>query len=161
MPSLNNLSRGQKAGGALAALLLVATPFIASWEGKSNTPYADKLAGGLMTVCFGETRVAMRHYSDAECKAMLEDGIGDFAFAVSKRNPELAGHPNQWAAATSLAYNIGSANYSRSTVAKRFSAGQWRAACDGFLAWSYAGGKQVKGLLNRRMAERALCLKGL
>lgn len=151
----------KQAGAAIAALLAVATPMVALYEGKSNTPYADKLAGGLMTVCFGETRVEMRRYSDAECTAMLQDGIIDFAEGVADRNPELVGHPNQWAAATSLAYNIGIGNYRRSTVAKRFSAGNWRGACDAFLAWRYAGGREVKGLLRRRQAERAICLRGL
>lgn len=157
-----NLTRNQKiAGGSLAALLLVATPLVAGWEGKSNKPYADKLANGLMTVCFGETRVEMRTYSDKECEAMLQSGISDFAVAVAKRNPELVDHPHQWAAATSLAYNVGVGSYNRSTVAKRFSAGRWREACEGFLAWSYAGGRRVKGLFNRRNAERQVCLTGL
>lgn len=38
----------------------------------------------------------------------------------------LSGHDPQVIAATSLAYNAGAAAYSRSTVAKRFSAGNWR-----------------------------------
>lgn len=149
------------AGGALAAMLAVATPLVAGWEGYSSKPYADKLAGGLMTVCFGETRVKMREYTRAECEDMLRDGVGEFAAGVAKRNPELVGHPNQWGAASSLAYNVGLANYNRSTVAKRFSAGDWKGACDAFLAWRFADGKEIKGLLNRRMSERKLCLTGL
>lgn len=142
--------------GASAAAIMV--PAVATYEGKSNDPYADII--GKMTVCFGETRVEMRRYSNAECNDMLAGGLADFAGAVLKRNPELAGRPEQLAAATSLAYNIGPANYSRSTVAKRFSARQWRAACDAFLAWNRAGGRVVAGLARRRQSERALCLKG-
>lgn len=149
------------AAAAFAAMLAIATPFVAGWEGMSAKPYADRLAGGLMTVCFGETRVPMREYTRKECEAMLADGVGEFAQGVAKRNPELVGHPHQWAAATSLAYNIGVANYSRSTVAKRFSAGRWKDACNGFPAWRFAGGREVKGLLNRRKAEQKLCLRGL
>ena len=169
MPNAMNLSpmpkqpmSGKTKGGiAIAALLAVATPLIASWEGYSSKPYADRLAGGLMTVCFGETRVPMRTYSRAECETMLKSGIGDFAWGVASRNPELVNYPNQWSAATSLAYNIGLSAYGRSTVAKRFSAARWREACDGFLAWRFASGKEVKGLLNRRKAEREVCLRGL
>lgn len=146
---------------ALAAAVAVATPLVGTLEGYSSKPYADKLAGGLMTVCFGETRVQMRQYTRGECEAMLSDGVGEFAIGVAKRNPELVGHSQQWAAATSLSYNIGLAAYARSTVARRFSAGDWRGACDAFLSWSYAGGKQIKGLLNRRKAERDICLRGL
>jgi lysozyme len=155
------VSKRRIAAAALAAMLAVATPLVAGWEGYSSKPYADKLAGGLLTVCFGETRVPMRTYTRAECEAMLSDGVGEFAVGVAKRNPELVGHPNAWAAASSLAYNIGLANYSRSTVAKRFSAGRWREACERFTDWRFAGGREVRGLLNRRRAERALCLKDL
>lgn len=143
-------------GTATAAILV---PAVASFEGKSNDPYKDIV--NVTTVCFGETRVPMRHYSDAECEDMLAGGLADFAEPVLKRNPELAGHPNQLAAATSLAYNIGAANYARSTVARRFSAGDWKGACDGFLAWKYAGGRVVQGLVNRRKVERKICLRGL
>jgi lysozyme len=143
--------------GAGAAVLLTST--VALWEGKRNDPYRDIV--GVWTVCYGETRVVMRPYSDAECSDMLAEGLADFAKPVLARNPELKGRDSQLAAATSLAYNIGAANYRKSTVAKRFSAGQWRAACDGFLAWRFAGGKEVRGLLRRREYERAMCLRGL
>ena len=92
---------------------------------------------------------------------MLADGLADFAAPVLKRNPELAGHPAQVAAATSLAYNIGADAYARSTVARRFSAGNWRGACDAFLSWNRAGGRVVPGLVRRREAERTICLRGL
>lgn len=142
--------------GTAAAGLLAVT---AQWEGKRNDPYKDLVSR--WTVCYGETNVPMRRYSDDECKDMLAGSLAVYASAVLTRNPELAGHDPQVIAATSLAYNIGPAAYSRSTVAKRFSAGNWRGACDAFLSWSYAGGKRVQGLLNRRRAERDICLRGL
>lgn len=148
------------AATAIAAMLAIATPFVAGWEGKENDPYLDIV--NTWTVCYGETRnIERRRYSDAECTAMLQEGLGDFGEAVADRNPELRNHPNQWAAATSLAYNIGKAGYARSTVAKRFDAGRWRSACDNFLAWKYAGGRVVRGLVNRRNAERKVCLTDL
>jgi len=141
--------------GAAASLF----GLVATWEGKSNDPYKDIV--GVWTVCYGETQGAMRRYSDAECRVKLEERLADYAGPVLARNPELRGHDNQVVAASSLAYNIGTAAYRGSTVAKRFSAGNWRGACDAFLMWSKAGGKTVKGLLNRRNAERTVCLKGL
>jgi len=150
-------ARLTKTVGASAAVLLVG--LVAAWEGKSNDPYLDIV--NVRTVCYGETRVAMRRYTDAECKDMLSEGLADFAEPVLKRNPELRGHPYQLAAAVSLSYNIGASAYARSTVARRFSAGQWAQACDAFLMWSKAGGRTVKGLLNRRKDERRMCLTGL
>lgn len=146
---------GIAAGGAAALMISM----VALWEGKSNTPYVDIV--GVRTVCYGETRVVMKPYTDAECEDMLAGGLADFAEAVVDRNPELMGHNNQLAAATSLAYNIGVRAYGRSTVAKRFSAGNWRGACEAFLMWNKAGGRVVKGLDNRRRYERARCLKDL
>lgn len=143
--------------GTAAAALLLTT--VSAWEGKRNDPYLDIVK--VATVCYGETHVEMRRYSDAECDDMLARSIADHARPVISRNPELVGHPDQLAAAVSLAYNIGPSAYTRSSAARLFSAGQWRAACDSFLKWSYAGGRQVKGLLRRRQAERAMCLRGL
>lgn len=143
--------------GASAAGLLIAT--VAAWEGKSNDPYKDIV--GVTTVCYGETRVQMRRYSDAECKDMLGNALAGYGKAVLERNPELRTRPNQLAAATSLSYNIGVSAYNRSTVAKRFSVRNWRGACDAFLSWRFAGGREARGLLNRRKAEREICLRGL
>lgn len=144
---------------ALAAMLAVATPIVSKWEGKSNDPYLDIVK--VKTVCYGETNVPMRRYTDAECTAMLQKSLGGYGEAVIKRNPNLQYRPFQWAAATSLSYNIGNGAYAGSTVAKRFQAGDFKGACDGFLAWRYAGGREVVGLKRRREDERQLCLLGL
>lgn len=151
--------KGKLAGliGGSAAMLLVAT--VVAFEGKSNDPYRDIV--GVWTVCYGETNVAMKHYSDDDCQAMLADSLTKYAGPVLAINPELRGHDNQTVAASSLAYNVGISNYRRSTVARKFRAGDWRGACNAFLSWSYAGGRQVKGLLRRRQQERTLCLRGL
>ena len=143
--------------GVTGAGMLLA--LVSQWEGKSNDPYRDLV--GVWTVCYGETQQPMRRYTDAECKAMLERRLVDYAGPVLKRNPELRNHPHMAVAASSLAYNIGTAAYNRSSVARMFSAGQYRAACDAFLRYRFAGGREVKGLVNRRRSERAICLKGL
>lgn len=143
--------------GATAAAAALA--IIAPWEGKSNDPYVDIV--GVTTVCYGETRVEMRRYSDAECQDMLAEAVGDFGAAVLERNPNLRQHPYPLAAATSLSYNIGKSAYARSTVARRFAAGDLRGGCDAILLWNKAGGRVVRGLVNRRRAERELCLRGV
>lgn len=142
-------------GGAALGLIAV----VGGFEGKSNDPYLDIVK--VPTVCYGETRVKMRRYSDAECEEMLAEGLSDFAAGVLKRNPELRGHDAQLLAAVSLSYNIGIGAYNRSTVARRFSAGDWRGACNAFLMWNKAGGRVVRGLQVRRQKEREICLRGL
>lgn len=146
-------------GGAIAAMLALATPAIQKYEGLSQVPYKDVI--GKLTVCYGETNVKMRKYTKAECDAMLGGHAREYGLAVATRNPSLVGHPYQWAAATSLAYNIGVANYQRSSVARNFDAGRWQAACRGFESWSYAGHRFNPGLHHRRVDEMKLCETGL
>jgi lysozyme len=141
--------------GTAAAAILV--PTVAQWEGKSNDPYLDLI--GKATVCYGETRVEMRHYTDAECEEMLAEGLADFAKPVLSCTPSLKDRPNALAASISLAYNIGTAGYCRSTAARRFRAGDIAGGCNAFLMWRYAGGREIRGLLNRRKAERAICIR--
>lgn len=148
---------------ALAAMLAIAVPLVATWEGKSRDPYRDIV--GIWTVCYGETRVEMRRYSDAECTAMLDKAVAEFGQGVLKRNPALESRPYTWAAASSFAYNIGPRGYSGSTTARLFQAGRWAEGCDAMARWNKAriNGRLVvkRGLVNRRKAEIAVCKTGL
>jgi lysozyme len=62
---------------------------------------------------------------------------------------------------TRLTFNIGVRGYCTSSIARHFAAGRWREGCDRFLAFRYAGGREIRGLLLRRQRERAQCLQGL
>lgn len=147
------------AAWAITAAVPVAVTIIAPWEGRRNDPYLDIVS--VPTVCFGETRVEMRRYSDAECLAMLNKAVEEFANQVLQCTPILAYHPYQLAAASSLAYNIGIGAYCRSTAAKLFNSGDLRSGCNQFARWRKAGGVVVQGLVNRRKAEMELCMVGL
>jgi lysozyme len=144
-------------------------PIVASWESGGRQylkPYRD--IAGVWTQCYGET-LGVSAVSPIEtpdgCDIKLDKRLAGFAQGVVKCSPTLRGRDAQWAAATSLAYNIGVAAYCKSTADRRFDARQWRAGCDAFLAWDKARVKgvlrAVQGLTNRRRAERALCLLGL
>ncbi|WP_374551992.1 lysozyme [Sphingobium yanoikuyae] len=146
-------------GGGIAAALVLAVPLIANWEGKRNDPYLDIVK--VPTVCYGETRVEMRRYSDAECLALLDKGVREFAEPVAKCTPNIADRPYQLAAATSLAYNIGVSAYCKSTADRRFDAGDFKGGCAALKFWNKAGGRVVQGLANRRADEYRLCMVGL
>ena len=148
--------------GAAAAAIL--TPMVVMWEsgGKDHlVPYRDIV--GVWTQCHGET-LNVKATTPAEtpegCALKLDNRLAGFAQAVVKCTPSLRGKDEEWAAATSLAYNIGVGAYCKSSVDRFFDAGKPLQACDAFLLWDKAGGKRVQGLANRRAAERALCLKG-
>ena len=159
------LTNKQKAGGgaAIVAALALAVPFVGGWEGKRNDPYLD--IAKIPTVCYGETRVEMRRYSDAECRVMLEGAVKGFMEPVAKCSPSIANRPYQLAAATSLAYNIGISAYCRSSADRRFDAGNIAGGCAGLKLWDKArvNGKlvSVRGLANRRAAEYRLCMTGV
>lgn len=144
-----------RATGALAAALIVATPFIAAKEGKRNNPYYDTV--GVLTVCYGETRVPMRRYTDAECLAQFNKALGeDFGPAVLKCTPGIADRPRVLASAISLAYNIGISGYCRSTAARKFNAGDIKGGCNAFMLWNLP-----REIIGRRKKERDLCLSGV
>ena len=66
---------------------------------------------------------------------------------------------NQYDALVSLSYNIGSGAFKNSTLLKKLNDSDYKGAAEQFLDWNKAGGKKVKGLVNRREAERNLFLK--
>lgn len=115
------------------------------------------------TACDGITRGVKlgQTYSPSQCAQLLERELVIHAEGVMACTPGLKGRPQQQIAAVLLTYNIGVAAYCRSTVDRRFDAGQWRAGCDAILMWDKAGGKVVRGLQLRRQRERQICLKGL
>jgi lysozyme len=125
--------------------------------------YADIV--GVQTICDGDTKGVRAGMVETEagCTARLERQLLAHAAPVLKCVPAL-GRPerqSQLVASVSLAYNIGTGGFCRSTAARRFNAGDWRGGCDAFLMWNRAGGRPVRGLTLRRQRERALCLKGL
>ena len=123
--------------------------------------YADIV--GVWTICDGDTKGVRPGMVETEagCTARLERQLVAHAEPILKCVPGLKGRDNQLVASVSLAYNIGPTGFCRSTAARRFNAGNWRGGCDAFLMWNKAGGREVRGLTERRKRERALCLKGL
>ena len=66
---------------------------------------------------------------------------------------------NQYNALVSLAYNIGTYAFSKSTLLRKLNVGDYEGAAEQFLRWCYDNGKKVQGLLNRRVLEKELFLK--
>jgi lysozyme len=125
--------------------------------------YADIV--GVWTICDGDTKGVRPGMVETPegCVKRLERQLVAHAEPVLRCVPALArpDRENQLIASVSLAYNIGTAGFCRSTAARRFNAGDWAGGCDAFLLWNKAGGRVVRGLQLRRERERALCLKGL
>lgn len=149
------VSKPGMAVGATATVTAIALMFQLTpvWEGRSLDPYKDVV--GVWTVCDGETRVEMRRYTEAECNALSERAFREFLDYTAKASPGLEKWPWQHAAHADLAYNIGKAGYSSSSVSRLFKAGQYREACRAILKYRFAGGKEFAGLRLRRTGDAA------
>jgi len=147
------------AASIAGAIIAIAAPVIAYHEGYVPKTYADPI--GIPTVCFGQTGPAAKpgaEYTREECEAML---AGEIVTTLARLDQCLATplSPPEWAALTSLAYNVGTNAICSSTIARMIRSGapaaQW---CEQFPRWVYAGGKVLPGLVKRRAAERKICL---
>jgi lysozyme len=141
------------------AVLALAGALVTHWEGFRADPYKD--VTGVLTACYGHTLgVQDRTYTRAECNALMQGDLAD-ADAIVRRCIPQPIPPQIEAALVDAAYNIGPRVVCGSTIQRRARAGDWSGVCDGLLAWRYAGGKVSPGLLNRRVAERNLCMEGV
>lgn len=147
------------AGVGFAVVLAIAAPFIATWEGDESVGYRDVI--GIATACRGHTGpevVVGKRYTDQECADFFASDAGRTALQIDVciRKPL---KPHEAAAVLSLAFNAGSAAVCKSTMVRLINTGTAAATwCNEFSKWVYAGGRKIKGLVNRREAERKLCL---
>lgn len=151
-----------------AATMAVAVPLVGQWEGKRNTAYLDTIAKPpVWTVCYGETQGVKQGdtYTDAQCDAMLERGLVTYRnglhdyFTAETKASRLT--PDRDAAYVSLAYNVGVSGAGKSTATRRLNAGDIAGGCEAIGWWNRAGGRVVRGLVNRRADEVRLCRIGL
>lgn len=121
-------------------------------------------AVGVATACDGIATKEIKlgqTYTEPQCTTMLERELIAHAEGVVKCIPGVYGRTNQAIAIVSLAYNVGVPTVCKSSIARFWNAGQWRAGCDFFPRYRFAGGRVLPGLETRRAREREICLKGL
>lgn len=135
---------------------------IKRWEGLRLTAYKD--AVGIWTIGYGHTAEAGppapkagTKITDEEAEDILKRDLRQYERAVTKA-VSIVPSSNQFAAMTSLCFNIGPGNFAQSSVVRLLNAGKPREAADAFLLWNKAGGKVLKGLTARREDEKKLFL---
>ena len=140
-----------------------AIEIVKRWEGLKLKAYKD--VAGIVTIGYGTTaaagvgitpRLGMT-ITQSESEWYLERALSKFG---AKIRPKITApiNDNEWAAFLSLAYNIGPTGFARSSALRHFNAGNKAKAAASILFWNKAGGKVVKGLVNRRADEQALFL---
>lgn len=140
--------------GAWAVALAV--PLVMHYEGTVQRTYRDPI--GVLTACVGHTGPELRMgqtFSREQCADMLDGDLLKHADALDCIDRTLT--PGQTAAFLSFAFNVGEDKFCSSTLARKANAGDIAGACAELSRWTYAGGRQLPGLVKRRAAERAIC----
>lgn len=139
---------------------------IKKWEGFREKPYlcsAGVPTIGIGTTMYGDTHklVTLKDPAISLNRAiiLLEIDLIFFENGVNKLvKTQLT--DNQFGALVSFAYNLGLQKLKTSTLLKKVNANSDDPTIkDEFMKWTYAGGKQSKGLMNRRADEYALYSK--
>lgn len=159
---------GPQAGTDEARTMAVAVPLVARWEGLETTAYLDRIASPpVWTICYGETHGVRpgETRTRQECEEGLRRGLVRYRNGLHRHfEPVTIAErltPERDAAFVSLSWNVGIAGAGGSTATRRLNAGDIRGACEAIGFWNRAGGRVVRGLVNRRAEETALCLQGL
>lgn len=163
-------------GAVATSALYVLTP---AFEGTVRTTYRD--IGGVFTYCTGATENAQwgKTYTPEQCRAQLDRDLARHAEGISRCVDMDKLTDGQKVAFVDHAYNNGVAAFCSSSMARKANAGDIAGSCNSLSAWvcvTVAPGtgdqsgpcvskkydkKYVKGLANRREAERKICLDGI
>jgi lysozyme len=142
---------------ASLALSAVALVGIAVHEGYEGQSYQDIV--GVWTIGFGTTEGVSSGQKIDPVKALqrkLSD-VQKFEGAI-KQCVTVPLHQYEYDAYLSLAYNIGSGAFCRSTLVRYLNQEQYSLACREILRWNKAGGQVVRGLTIRREKEYQQCM---
>lgn len=170
----NNSGKAVGAGLVLGAAALLA--FLTEWESGGTrvlVVYADKLAGGLPTVCNGLTRhvtktpiIVGERWTNGKCEAEERKAMRDHVQRPLLKCFVESPPQSVFDAASSHAWNFGVTKTCRSSAMSAWNMGEWELGCQriyrsdsGRPVWSYAEGVFYQGLQNRRRAEYRMCMK--
>lgn len=157
---MNSALKKKLAAAAGGGALAIAAVLIPNFEGVEHQPYRDVV--GVLTVCYGHTGKDImlgKTYTEAECQALLSKDLHSVARQIDPYiTVDIPEHTR--AALYSFVYNVGAGNFKTSTLLYKLNQGDTQGACDQLRRWTYAGGKQWRGLMTRREIEREVCTWG-
>ena len=132
---------------------------ITSFEGCRLTAYQDSV--GVWTIGYGHTSGVYQGMTitEEEAIAFLRQDLKTAENAVNN-NVTYGINQNQFDALVSFTFNVGTGNFTSSTLLKKLNAGDVNGAANEFDRWIYAGGQVLEGLVRRRAAEKQMFLSG-
>lgn len=155
------------AGLALASAALLTA--MHQWEKQVLEVYPDRLARGLPTFCSGSTdwnAPIGKKFSKAECDAIDEATAEKYGLGILGCTKHEFLSQDVFDALTLFAINVGIKGACDSRAVALINKGLLKEGCqalargpNGEPVWSFADGKFVRGLANRRAFEASWCLK--
>lgn len=139
-------------------LTAAAIALIKTHEGYCETVY--NCAAGKPTIGFGHVLKDGEHYTKItkeKAEQLLRDDLAIAETAV-RRLVKVPLTNNQYGALVSFVFNLGEGRLAKSTLLSLLNRGMYYAAAQEFDKWVFAGGKKMRGLMNRREAEKQLFL---
>lgn len=152
---LSTLKRKVVAGITVSA---IAIGFIAGKEGFVDHTYID--IAGVKTKGYGHTGSDVKigdKIPRQEAEVLLVKDANKH-WDSAKKYIKVPLYQHEADAYASFVFNVGVTNFRNSTLLKKLNAGDYSGACAQLKRWVYAGGKKVKGLVNRREAEYRMCM---
>ena len=136
----------------------VGLKLIAAHEGFRAKAYV--CPAGVITIGYGTTRIGGKAVKLGEvctkeqAEYWLRADVAKFETAIEKlvKVPLTQG---EFDALVSFVYNIGDGAFAKSTLLKKLNGGDKAGAASEFAKWNKGGGVVLKGLVIRRVAERA------
>ena len=135
---------------------------IKEFEGFRSEAYQDVV--GIWTIGYGTTKIEGKPIqpgtkcTEDQALLWLREEVEKIAEPFIDKLVKVTLTQNQRDALISFIYNVGSGNFSKSTLLKLLNDGMYTAAAEQFLRWNKAGGKEFPGLTRRRKAEKDLFL---
>ena len=132
--------------------------FVAKFEGFRAHSYFD--LAEVATIGYGHVVTSDNkemEISPEVALSLLEQDVLK-AFRAVNRLISFPMNDNQLVALSSFCYNVGAGALQRSTLRSKFNRGDIEGAADEFLRWNKVAGRPIRGLTNRRTAERKLFL---
>lgn len=151
--------KARKRVSVKSRIITTAAAAALAFEGTRYVAYQDFV--GVWTICQGHTHGVKPGdtASKEQCAAYLNADLGMANDAID-RCVSVPLSVGERAAYIDLIFNIGDGAFCRSTLVRILNSGDHKMACEQLMRWTHAGGKQLQGLVERRKAERDLCLKG-
>lgn len=129
---------------------------VKKWEGLRLKAYL--CPADVLTIGYGSTGPHVKSgmiITAEEAEALLVKDLSRFEQGVAKLVPANCTE-NQFSALVSFSFNVGLAALTKSTLLRKFKAGDMAGAQAEFAKWNKAGGKILSGLVKRRADEAKL-----